>query len=92
MPFARSATASGVGMASVGSRLIVVTVFQMAICECVALWGIVLFLLGGHTFDFYLLAAAAVALMVLHFPRLDRWQTWVQQLETKPRAGQEEES
>jgi hypothetical protein len=59
------------------NRLRLATVTTFAMCEVPAILGLVLFLLGGSSKDFYSLALVSLAFMVLYFPRYRHWETWV---------------
>ena len=48
-----------------------------ALCELPAVFGIVLFLLGGHSRDFYLLLGLSFVLVFLYFPRYRNWEEWI---------------
>jgi hypothetical protein len=59
------------------NRLRLATITTFAMCEVPAILGLVLFLLGGSSKDFYSLALVSLAFMVLYFPRYRHWETWV---------------
>jgi F0F1-type ATP synthase membrane subunit c/vacuolar-type H+-ATPase subunit K len=59
------------------NKLRVATIITFALCEVPAILGLVLFLLGGSSKDFYSLALVSVAFMALYFPRYRHWETWV---------------
>ena len=58
------------------------TIVVMAFCESVAIFGLVLFMLTGSSTDFYILLALSLALMVVHFPRLDKWRDFIIEKQT----------
>ncbi len=60
------------------NRLRSATIVTFALCEIPAILGLVMFLLGGSTKDFYSLALVSLAFMVLYFPRYRHWEAWVQ--------------
>jgi MFS family permease len=64
--------------------LLAATVISLALAESPAIFGLVLFLLGGNRWDFYGFAAFAVVLVLLVFPRHNEWQDWIRQ-QTRPR-------
>ena len=76
---ARSAT-TAVGGASVAARLLTLSIARLAICEAIAVLGVVLFLLGGRWADFSGFAVASLAALVFNFPRRAQWEDWVRQL------------
>jgi len=54
-------------------RLHSAAVVSLALCESVAIYGFVLFLVAGRASDFYVFAALALVGFVLYFPRLETW-------------------
>ena len=76
---ARSAT-TAVGGASVAARLLTLSIARLAICEAIAVLGVVLFLLGGRWADFTGFAVASLAALAFNFPRRSQWEDWVRQL------------
>jgi len=56
------------------SRLRSGAVVGLALCESVAIYGLVLFMIAGRASDFYVFAALALAGFVLYFPRLQTWE------------------
>jgi len=58
------------------------TIVVMAFCESVAIFGLVLFILTGGSTDFYILLALSLALMAVHFPRLDKWREFISEKQT----------
>ncbi len=57
-------------------RLFTATIVTFAFCESVGIYGLVLFLIGGSTFDFYLFLFLSLALFALYFPRYSQWEEW----------------
>jgi hypothetical protein len=55
-------------------RLLSASVISFALCESIAIYGLVLFLLNGELREFYLFIFIALVSFVLHFPRYERWQ------------------
>lgn len=55
------------------------TVVTLALCDALALLGLVLFLLGGERQDLYAFAAAGLIAAWYHFPRYHHWQRWYAQ-------------
>jgi len=55
-------------------RLQNAAVVGLALCESVAIYGFVLFLVAGRASDFYVFAALAMVGFVLYFPRLEVWE------------------
>ena len=55
-------------------RLQSAAVVGLALCESVAIYGLVLFMVAGRASDFYVFAALALVGFVLYFPRLQVWE------------------
>lgn len=49
-----------------------------ALCEGPAIFGLVLFLLGGGRRDFYFLLIVSFILLFMSFPRLKNWESWLE--------------
>ena len=45
-----------------------------ALCESVAVLGLVLFLLAGNALDFYILMTVSLGFFYLFFPKYDQWE------------------
>ncbi len=58
-------------------RLQKATLLTMILSEVPALFGLVLFLVGGNAVDFYLLFFASIVLAFIHFPRRGAWEDWL---------------
>jgi len=69
-------------------KLQTATIVVMAFCESVAIFGLVLFILTGSSTDFYILLALSLALMVVHFPRLNKWRDFIGERQTASIIGQ----
>jgi hypothetical protein len=52
-------------------------IISFALCESVAVLGLVLFLLGGQTMDFYIFMMISLGFFYLHFPKYEQWERWV---------------
>ncbi|UCC40761.1 MAG: hypothetical protein JSV96_04765 [Candidatus Aminicenantes bacterium] len=48
-----------------------------ALCEVPVVFGLVLFLIGGHSRDFYLLLGLSFIIVFLYFPRYRNWEEWL---------------
>jgi dolichol kinase len=55
-------------------RLQSATVVALGLCESVAIYGLVLFMVAGRASDFYVFAALALVGFVPYFPRLQAWE------------------
>jgi hypothetical protein len=49
-------------------------VITFALCEAVALLGLVLFLLAGNAVDFYIFMAISLGFFYLFFPKYEQWE------------------
>lgn len=58
-------------------RLVVAHIVTYCLCEIPAILGLVLFLMGGHYREFYVLLLFSLLLMVLYFPKIDHWEAWL---------------
>ena len=45
-----------------------------ALCESVAVLGLVLFLLAGNAMDFYVFMVISLGFFYLFFPKYDQWE------------------
>jgi len=63
------------------TRLLAATIVSLALCEGVAIYGFVLFVLTGRTNESYVFSILAAAFLAVHFPSEARWQ---QLLRTDP--------
>jgi hypothetical protein len=59
------------------TKLKVATVVTSILCEVPAIIGLVLFLMGGVSKDYYLLMLYSLALMVIYFPKYNHLQAWL---------------
>jgi F0F1-type ATP synthase membrane subunit c/vacuolar-type H+-ATPase subunit K len=59
------------------TKLKTATIITSALCEVPALLGMVLFMMGGQSKDFYVLLLYSLTLMVLYFPKYNHLQAWV---------------
>jgi F0F1-type ATP synthase membrane subunit c/vacuolar-type H+-ATPase subunit K len=49
-------------------------IVTFALCESVAIFGLVLFLLGGNTMDFYLFMVISLGFFYLFYPKYEEWE------------------
>lgn len=68
-------------------RLLSTTIVTFAISESIAIYGLVLFILGRQRQDLYLLTGFSLFLMVVFFPSSDRWRDELEQLQRDSSAG-----
>ncbi|MBE0602175.1 MAG: hypothetical protein IH611_00915 [Deltaproteobacteria bacterium] len=55
-------------------RLLIADVVTAALCESVAIFGLVIFLLGRQIADFYTLVFISLAYFLYFFPRYSQWE------------------
>ncbi len=58
----------------VSALLTTAALVALALCEAIAIYGFVLFLLTGRASDYYLFAALSAVGFALYFPRREAWQ------------------
>jgi hypothetical protein len=74
----------GLSTASLGRRLMLVSIFTSVFSEVPALLGFILFLLAGLTRDLYVLVFVALVLMFMFFPRFRYWEEWAAEQQSLP--------
>jgi hypothetical protein len=67
----------GESLASGLMRLQGAALLTMVLAEVPAILGLVLFLIGGGSADFYKLLFASLVLAFIHFPRRGAWEEWL---------------
>ena len=55
-------------------RLLSTTIITFALCESIAIYGLLLFILGKNRQDLYILAGLSLILMIGFFPSLEKWK------------------
>lgn len=60
-------------------RLISSAIITFALCESVAIFGLVLFLVQGKTADFYLFLLISLFYFSIFFPRYGAWEAWMRE-------------
>jgi len=61
-------------------RLFLTSIISYACFEAIAIMGLVLFLLGGRSVDFYTFLALSLIYFVLDFPKYNQWEEYVKNL------------
>lgn len=64
---------------AVVKKLFTVSVVALAMCEGIAIYGVVLFMIGGYRADFYGFAAFSLVAFAIHFPRRSQWEEWARE-------------
>jgi F0F1-type ATP synthase membrane subunit c/vacuolar-type H+-ATPase subunit K len=62
---------------AVVKKLFMVSMVALALCEAIAIYGLVLFMIGGNRADFYGFAAVSLLAFAIYFPRRSQWEDWV---------------
>jgi hypothetical protein len=65
-------------------QLRLVAIISYAVCYSIAIYGLVLFLVGGKTYDCYLFMALSVVAFYIYFPRFDQWEQHLLKAEREP--------
>ena len=55
-------------------KLSLTAIITFALCESVAVLGLVLFLLSGNSMDFYIFMVISLGFFTLFFPKYDQWE------------------
>ncbi len=61
--------------------LVTAAIVTYALCESVAIYGLVLFLIQGNSSDFYLFLALPFAYFGIYFPKYGTWEEWIAERE-----------
>jgi len=62
-------------------RLSTTSTITFAVWDSIAIYGLILYLLGQNKTDFYLLLGVAFCLMVFHFPKFSDWESRLRNLD-----------
>jgi hypothetical protein len=55
-------------------RLRIAHIITYALCESIAIYGLILFILGKDKTEFYAFLGVSLFLMLVHFPKYDDWK------------------
>jgi len=58
-------------------KLLTASIITFAFCESVGIYGLVLFLIGRNSFDFYLFTFLSLIFFGYYFPKYSQWEEWV---------------
>jgi len=64
-------------------NLITGSFITYALCEVIAVYGFLLFLIAGSSFDFYLFLVPCLVFLGIYFPRYSEWEGWIKQVEER---------
>lgn len=57
------------------NRLRSAHIITYALCESIAIYGLILFMLGKNKTEFYAFLGVSLFLMLVHFPKYDDWKS-----------------
>lgn len=67
------------GTASSNSgRLLSSCIISYALCDAIAVYGLVLFLINGAKAEFYVFSSLALLAFLINFPRMEKWEDWTE--------------
>ena len=69
------------------AKLLKASLVSNAICESVAIYGLILFVLNKNPFDFYIFMVLSLFYFAFTFPRYAQWEEWIQETERKGSSG-----
>jgi len=58
-------------------KLFSAAIVSLAFCESVGIYGLVLFLIAGSSFDFYLFIFLSLVFFAFYFPKYSKWEEWI---------------
>lgn len=58
-------------------KLSTAAIITYALCDSVAIYGLVLFLIGGSSTDFYIFMGLSLIYFSIYFPRYSEWEDWM---------------
>lgn len=82
-PVRKGEVSSGAG------RLISSCIVSFALCESIAVYGLVLFLISGARPEFYVFLSLSLLAFLINFPRQERWQEWMEMMDEANRNDKE---
>ena len=69
------------------AKLLKASLVSDAICESVAILGLILFVISKNPFDFYVFLVLSLIYFAFSFPRYAQWEEWIQDDEWKGSSG-----
>jgi F0F1-type ATP synthase membrane subunit c/vacuolar-type H+-ATPase subunit K len=66
-------------------KLMSAAIVIFALCESVAIYGLVLFLIQGNSNDFYIFLLISLFYFSIFFPKYSAWEAWVKEREKAAR-------
>jgi len=61
-------------------------VVTYGLCEAPAVFGLVLFFLGGNSSDFYLFLLCSLFYFAVYFPKFSQWEEWYREQQGRRRS------
>ena len=61
------------------TKLLITSIVTYALCESIAIYGVVLFFVTKRPFDFYLFMGISLIYFAAFFPRYAQWEEWVRE-------------
>jgi len=58
------------------NRLLILSCIIYALCESIAIFGLILFLLAGNSLNFYIFLILCFVCFGIYFPRYGQWKKW----------------
>ena len=58
-------------------KLFTAAIVTFSFCESVGIYGLVLYIVGGSSFDFYLFIFLSLVLFAVTFPKYPQWEEWI---------------
>jgi hypothetical protein len=71
------------GIKDINRTLVLASLLTYALCEGIALYGLILFLYAGISLDFYLFLILCLIFLGIFFPRYSEWVVWIKQVEER---------
>lgn len=72
-------SASYVQFGPEAQKLMTAAVVTFALCESIAVYGLVLFLVQGSSTDFYLFLVVSLFSFSVYFPKYGAWEAWMKE-------------
>jgi F0F1-type ATP synthase membrane subunit c/vacuolar-type H+-ATPase subunit K len=61
------------------TKLLITSIVTHALCESIAIYGLVLFFVTRRPFDFYLFMGISLIYFAAYFPRYAQWEEWIRE-------------
>lgn len=57
-------------------RFLILSLIIYALCESIAIYGLILFLIAGNSLNFYTFLILCLVCLGIYFPRYGQWEKW----------------